>query len=306
MSALEKNKRAPLGRGLSSLLGDQDSNEDVGNYRMISISLVHANEDQPRKQFSNDKLDELVASVREKGVLSPILVRDMPGHDGHYEIIAGERRWRASQLAGLDEVPVIVKDVTDVEAMEIALIENVNREDLTILEEAEGYQRLMTACGHTQESLAKVLGKSRSYIANSMRLLQLPNDVKDMLNDGRLSAGHARTLVTMPEDQAIMYAQKATEEKLTVRDVEKLVSDSKKMNRIEKAVEKGVERGAKQAIDETEKTDIRSLEKTLSEKLGLDVKISHKKGDKGDIVIRYQSLDDLDHVCHLITSATEH
>ena len=213
-------KKMGLGKGLSTLLGDDNELSTETVMFLKTLSLLPS-PFQPRKNFANDSLADLAQSIEEKGILQPVLVRKKK--DGNYEIIAGERRWRAAKQAGLQEIPVIVKDFADKEALEVALIENILRENLNPLEEAEGYRRLMDEFKNTQEQLAKALGKSRSYIANSLRLLNLPAEVKEMLASGLLSAGHARSLITAANPKEL--AQKIINAGLTVRQTEKLSKD---------------------------------------------------------------------------------
>lgn len=276
-----------LGRGLAALLGDIAEPEaavlsERSGSRRVPIEFVKPNPRNPRRSFAEADLAELAVSVREKGIVQPILVRPARQQANAYEIIAGERRWRAAQRAGLHEVPVIVQDVSDKEALELAIIENVQRADLNALEEATGYEQLIAEFGYTQQDLGQVIGKSRSHVANTMRLLKLPEKVKDYLRDGRLTAGHARALVSAEDPEGI--ATRIVEEGLTVRDAEALAQAPK-------AVEPP--KPAKREKD----ADTRALEKTLSDLLGLAVTIDHKENVGGAVKIQYRSLEQLDEVC---------
>ena len=294
------NERKALGRGLDALFGDK--NEDVlsvtgqnrhaaGNLlksqKNMAIGNLRANPQQPRRIFDEDALIQLTESIKEHGVLQPILVRPILGEAGQYEIIAGERRWRASQRAKLHEVPVIIQDFTDLEVLEIGLVENLQRSDLTPLEEAEGYQRLMDEFGHTQEKLAQAMGKSRSHIANTLRLLKLPQKVKDLVNSGDLSAGHARALLMAndPENMADMIVNS----RMSVRDLEKQLSDQKK-GKEKKETSKTV------APTPVRDSNTAALERDLTNHIGLKVNINHQKTGQGQLVINYQNLDQLDEV----------
>src|SRR3954468_5299571 len=235
---MDQNKRrSNLGRGLNALFGEAAPEDfepgEKGKQKHLPIEFVTPGRFQPRRKFDQEAIQSLVDSVRERGVLQPLLVRQHPDDGSIFEIIAGERRWRAAQLAGLHQVPVVIRELTDREALEIALIENIQRQDLTALEEAEGYKRLMDEFGHTQEVLAKALGKSRSHIANMLRLLTLPLQVKQMVQDGSLTAGHARALLSV--DDPVTTAQQVIEKGLNVRQVEQLVRESHGSTRDEPA-----------------------------------------------------------------------
>jgi len=292
----KKTKQRGLGRGLSALMADVSDtapSSDAAPRRpdlFVPIEKVAANPDQPRRTFEKDALNDLAASIREKGVIQPLIVR-VKG-DG-YEIVAGERRWRAAQIAKLHEIPVLVREFDDTEVLEIAIIENVQRADLNPVEEAAGYDQLMVKFGHTQEKLAEVLGKSRSYIANSVRLLQLPEDVRAFLRDGKLSAGHARALITAEDPGAL--AQQVVKKGLSVRETERLAK---------KAAENIFSEGSKPAPPKPEKdADTKALEGDLSANLGMKVAIDHKPGQEaGTISIRYGSLDQLDALCRILSS----
>ena len=260
---------------------------------MVPIEQVVANPDQPRRRFDADLLDDLAASIKEKGIIQPLIVRRKG--DG-YEIVAGERRWRAAQKAGLHRIPVVIRDFDDTEVLEIAIIENIQRADLNPVEEAAGYVQLMNKFGHTQEKLAEALGKSRSHIANTMRLMQLPEAVQNFVTEGKLSAGHARSLITAKDPIAL--AKKVIAGDLSVRDTEKLVrkaaavpSDGDGITR--KPVRKASEKTA----------DTRALEGDLSANLGMTVSVDHQDGaESGAITISYKTLDELDELCRILTT----
>jgi ParB family chromosome partitioning protein len=253
--------------------------------RLLPVERLRPGKFQPRRRFDEDRIQDLVESIREKGVLQPILVR-RDGEDG-YEIIAGERRWRAAQLAQLHEVPAIVNDLSDREAAEVALVENLQRQDLSPLEEAEGYRRLMDEFDHTQEDLAKAVGKSRSHVANTMRLLGLPDPVKGMLDDGRLTAGHARALLVA--DDTIGLAQQVVARGLNVRQTEKLVQDCAKPKK-----------KAAASAQAPKDPDTAALERDLAALLGLKVTIKfHGKG--GELTIAYGNLEQLDDILHRLS-----
>jgi ParB family chromosome partitioning protein len=248
----------------------------------VPIELVRRNPDQPRRHFAQDDIDTLAASVREKGVLQPILVRPAPGVAGEYQIVAGERRWRAAQAAGLREVPVVIRDFDDAETLEIAILENVQRADLNPIEEAGGYRALMERFGRTQEQVAQAVGKSRPHIANTVRLLNLPQDVQDHLAEGRLSAGHARALATAEDPSAL--AREVIERGLNVRETEALAK-----------APPAADRPAPPAKGRKD-IDTLALEKRLSDALGLTIEVNDK-GGKGQLVVRYATLEQLEDVC---------
>jgi ParB family transcriptional regulator, chromosome partitioning protein len=284
-------RRASLGRGLSALFGDAE--EDYAALdkvqspgKTVPIELVRPGRYQPRHNFDPEAMESLVASIREKGILQPLLVRRDPDIAGEYELVAGERRWRAAQIAGLHEVPVVVRDLADRDALEIALIENVQRQDLTPLEEAEGYRRLMDEFQHTQEDLARSVGKSRSHVANMMRLLALPDSVKELMDRGDLTAGHARALLTAADPEYL--AEEVVKRGLNVRQTEDLA-------RGDKAKREGGEVAAPVAPPRGRDPDLANLEEEISGRIGLKVAIS-PKGKRGMITIHYQSLDQLDEV----------
>jgi ParB family transcriptional regulator, chromosome partitioning protein len=281
---MAEETRPRLGRGLAALIGDAgDESAAVARTRAqkkVPIAFLRPNPRNPRRNFKEAELEDLTLSIREKGIIQPILVRTLPGLADTYEIIAGERRWRAAQRAGLHDVPILTVEADDRQALELAIIENVQRTDLNALEEAMGYQQLEREFDYSQNELAKVIGKSRSHVANTLRLLNLPEKTKKLLADGAISAGHARALLTIAEADAI--AERIVAQGLSVRDVEKLT-------------QKAAGRAARKA-EEDKDSDTRALEKTLSNALGLFVTIAHR-GDAGEVRIRYKSLDQLDELC---------
>ncbi len=282
----EGSKRHGLGRGLSALLGEDAQDyatlDRVKSSKEVPIERLRPGKYQPRRRFDPDEIAELVASVRERGILQPILVRRIgEGSDESYEIVAGERRWRAAQQAQLHQVPVVIKEFSDADALEVALVENLQRQNLTPLEEAEGFRRLMDEFGHTQERLAKALGKSRSHLANTLRLLGLPDEVKALVDDGKLTAGHARAILSSPDPIAL--AQRAVRQNLNVRQVEQLVQEAGPKP---KSTAAPAEKNA----------DIRALEHDITGALGLPVAIQHR--DKGgEVRVRYTTLEQLDEIC---------
>jgi ParB family chromosome partitioning protein len=278
------SKKPHLGRGLSALLGGEETPADLGPQRSMAIDLLHPGRYQPRGRFAPEDLQALAQSVKENGILQPILVRPHDKLAGHFEIVAGERRWRAAQLAQLHEVPIIVRGLDDRSTLEIALIENVQREDLTPLEEAEGYARLMAEFDYTQETLAERIGKSRSAIANLLRLRGLPEAVRNMMNDGKLSVGHARALIGAADPLAL--ANEIVAKDLNVRQAELLAKKQKP--------EPAKKKGAASPAGEKD-ADTRALERDLSLKLGLKVEVQFD-GKGGRLVLHYSSLDQLDGV----------
>lgn len=286
-------KAKGLGRGLSALLGETSFEPEgmAGEYnpQTLPIEFLKANPNQVRKVFDDNIIEELAASIREKGVLQPLIVRPIEGQTNLYEIVAGERRWRAAQKAALHELPVIIKNLDDREAFELSLIENIQRADLNPIEEAMGYRALIDQFQHTQEELAGVVGKSRSHITNSLRLLSLPEQVLEMIGDGSLSAGHARTLIGI--DNLVTVAKKVVEKGLSVRQTEALVRALKSPQS-----ERG--RSAQSSSKKREKDpDILALEKKIAESLGLSVSIEHHDNEGGRIEVSYKSLEQLDEVC---------
>jgi len=286
-------KPTRLGRGLAALIGDMATLEGArlvdssGGIKRLPVDFIVANRRNPRRDFDPDQLEELTSSIREKGVMQPLLVRPTTDDPNIFEIIAGERRWRAAQRAGLHEVPVIVREVDDKESLELAIIENVQRADLNPLEEAQGYGQLMEQFAYTQQDLAQVIGKSRSHVANTLRLLKLPHDVRDMLARGELTAGHARALITA--DDPLALARRIIGGGLSVRAAEALSQ--------KEAPERRRGRGGGAAAAPTEKdADTAALEKRLSDALGLGVSVDHRD-DGGRLEIRYTSLEQLDNIC---------
>ena len=271
---MENRLKKGLGRGLSSLLGDSTKKVETNK---VSIKDLIRNKFQPRKYFNKENLSELTDSIKEQGVIQPIVVRPSKSEEGKYEIIAGERRWLASQNAGLHEVPVVVLDVDDVKSLEFAIVENVQRQDLNPIEEAKGYQKLVDDFGYNQEKLSKFIGKSRSYIANSLRLLSLPAEVLTMVETGNLSAGHARSLIGL--NNCVDVAKKIIQKKLSVRQSEVLVRQY---------------RDKKFKIVSKKDANILDLQKELEAKTGLSVSINNKKNNSGIISFEYRDLDQLD------------
>lgn len=282
----EEAARSRLGRGLAALIGDVGEEaaavDRLRATRKVPIEFLRPNPRNPRRVFKDEELQELADSIRERGVIQPIVVRTVAGQADAYEIIAGERRWRAAQRAGLHEVPVHLVEVGDREALELAIIENVQRADLNPLEEALGYQELIEQYGYTQVDLAKVIGKSRSHVANTIRLTKLSDRVQGYLRDGRLTAGHARALLTHEDPDRI--AIDIVEKGLNVRQVEALAQENKPR------------RAPEMRDARLPDADTAALEKALSDALGMSVSVVHK-GDAGEVRIKYRSLDQLDEVC---------
>jgi len=280
----EEASRSRLGRGLAALIGDvgaESSVERPRGQRKVPTGALRPNARNPRRIFANAEIDELAASLRERGIIQPIVVRPVRGVADAYEIIAGERRWRAAQRAGLHEVPVVVIEATDEEALQLAIIENVQRTDLNPLEEAEGYRALMRDFSHSQDDVARMIGKSRSHVANTLRLQTLPDRVKEHIQSGRLSAGHARALVGHHDAERL--AEEIVARGLNVREVEALARE---------AVHRGGAPAGKTAA-KRKAADTVALEKRLSDALGLVVSIDHR-GEKGVVSIRYRNLEQLD------------
>jgi ParB family chromosome partitioning protein len=279
--------RSRLGRGLAALMGDvgeETKTTDKGrNQRPVPIEFLRPNPRNPRRHFAETELDELAASMRERGIIQPIVVRPVKGATDSYEIIAGERRWRAAQRAGLHVVPIVPLDVSDDEALQLAIIENVQRADLNPLEEAAGYQALISEFEHSQDAIAKMVGKSRSHVANTLRLLKLPQSVQAYIGEGKISAGHARMLVGQPDPERL--AREIVERGLNVRQVEAMAQE--RAHASGKSV-KARARGTKDA-------DTAALEKRLSDALGLAVTIDHR-GQGGVLTIRYRGVEQLDEV----------
>lgn len=281
-----------LGRGLAALIGEMDqpvaapgAKPSVNPDRAVPIEFVSRTARNPRRYFDESELQDLAGSIRQHGIVQPVVVRTVAAD--RYEIIAGERRWRAAQLAGLVEIPVIVRDVDDRTALELAIVENVQRSDLNPLEEALGYDQLIAEHGYTQNDLGEIIGKSRSHVANSLRLLKLPDPVRDMLAEGSLSAGHARALVSTPDPVAL--AKTIVSKGLSVRDAEKLAQNHIKAQTT----------GGLSAPKAEKDSDTLALERSLTDRLGLSVAINHK-GDGGQLRINYKSLDQLEQICRLL------
>jgi ParB family transcriptional regulator, chromosome partitioning protein len=275
----EELRRHALGRGLSALIGDEAPAarpEMSRSTRTVPTAFLRPNRFQPRKSFAPQELQDLANSVREKGVLQPILVRPVAGEANAFEIVAGERRWRAAQMAMLHDVPVVVREMADGEALELAIIENVQREDLNAIEEASAYHELMDRFAYTQDRLAQEVGKSRSHIANTIRLLRLPETVKAMIREGKLSAGHARTLIGAADPEARAHD---------------IIRDALNVRQAEQRSKAKSGRGRKEVLKDA---DTRALEESLSNNLGLKVQISHKGDKGGELRVAYRSLEQLD------------
>ncbi|MGP3696648.1 ParB/RepB/Spo0J family partition protein [Rhodobacter sp. NSM] len=290
----KKMERRGLGRGLSALMADIQVEAEAGQGAgrradlLVPVEKLVPNPNQPRRDFGPEALEDLAASIRQKGVIQPLIVRPIPETD-RYEIVAGERRWRASQLAQVHELPVIVREFDDTEVLEVAIIENIQRADLNAVEEAMGYRQLMDRFGHTQEKLAEALSKSRSHIANLLRLLQLPDDVQSWLREGKLTAGHARALITTPN--ASDLARQVIARNLSVRDTERLARGTAEKRR------PNTPRGGRE-----KDADTRALEADLSANLKMAVTIDHEPGgESGRLSIRYNTLDDLDTLCRTLS-----
>jgi ParB family transcriptional regulator, chromosome partitioning protein len=287
-----KVEKKGLGRGLSALLADVNANEQPSLMRavtppdrMIPIEYIHPNPNQPRRTFDEKDLNDLANSIREKGVIQPLILRPLTDRPGEYQIVAGERRWRAAQIAERHELPAVIRDLSDAEVLELAIIENIQRADLNSVEEALGYRQLMDRFGHTQEKLAEALGKSRSHIANLLRLLALPEPVLEMVRAGQLSAGHARTLVTVANPEQL--ARQIVVKDLSVRQAEQMARTI------------GDRKSRQKARPESQKdADTRALESDLSATLRMEVLINHRPGSQtGELRIRYSTLEELDSLC---------
>jgi ParB family chromosome partitioning protein len=294
-----KDKKRGLGRGLSALMADvdlgpaeDDAPQNASADRVVPVEKLHPNPDQPRRVFDEALLDDLAASIAEKGVIQPLIVREHPSKAGEFEIVAGERRWRAAQRAQVHEVPVILRTFDDLEVIEIAIIENIQRADLNPIEEAAGYQQLIERFGHTQEQMAQALGKSRSHITNLMRLLKLPDLIKDEVQKGQLSMGHARALLTA--DDPLRLAKEVVAKGLSVRETEK---------RAKKPADGAAGRASGSSGGAPAKdADTRALEGDLSAQLGFPVSITHKPGgESGKLVLSYQTFEQLDDLCRKLT-----
>ncbi|SDD46659.1 chromosome partitioning protein, ParB family [Paracoccus isoporae] len=291
---MSQNKRSSLGRGLSALMADLQTDETTEDQPrsgtlVVPTEQIAPNPDQPRRVFDQAALAELADSIRHRGVIQPLIVRRHPQDDNLYQIVAGERRWRAAQIAQLHELPVLVREFSDAEMLEVAIIENIQRADLNAIDEAASYRQLMTRFGHTQERLAEALGKSRSHIANLLRLLNLPDQIQEWVREDKLSAGHARALVTAENATAI--ARKIIEKDLSVREVESLVRGDKpaRLSRPRGAAEKDA--------------DTRALEGDLSATLKMRVQIKPVGHDGGQVVITYKDLDQLDTLCQVLAGS---
>jgi ParB family chromosome partitioning protein len=292
-----------LGRGLSALLGEAAAEVPVvaeagavavenAAVREAPIELLRRNPDQPRKVFSEAEIDELSASIREKGVLQPILVRPAPNAPGEWQIVAGERRWRAAQKAGLRAVPIVVRELDDLEVLEIGIVENVQRADLNAMEEALAYKALMDRFGRTQDAVAQVVGKSRSHVANTLRLLALPEEVREHVMHGRLSAGHARAVATSPDPAAL--AERVISGGLSVRQAETLARET--LSRPKRDVVRSSKGGVGLTPTEAKSADTQALEQDLSDALGLPVFVEDKDG-RGFLLVKYTTLEQLDELC---------
>jgi len=295
----EKPRSRGLGRGLSALLGEGEavdaaresegaSARSVGGVKLLPIEYLQPNPDQPRKSFNEAELAELAESIADKGLLQPLLVRPLSGPDERYQIVAGERRWRAAQRANLHEAPCIVRELTDRETLEIAIVENVQRSDLNPVDEARALKQLVETFGHTQEDVARAVGKSRAHVANMLRLLALPRGVLARLEAGALSAGHARAVATAADPDAL--AERIVNEGLSVRAAEKLARDAAGRT----------ERKSGGAAPEPKDADTRALEADLAARLGLEVDIRHA-GEQGEIRVKYATLEQLDEVCRRLS-----
>ena len=296
MADMKKNRG--LGRGLSALMADvgpertSSSSSSARPDLIVPVEKVFPNPDQPRRSFTDEHLRDLSASIKAKGIIQPLIVRKRSTGNGEYEIVAGERRWRAAQMAQLHEIPVLVRDFTDTEVLEVAIIENIQRADLNPVEEAAGFRQLMDKFGHTQGKLAEELGKSRSHIANLLRLLHLPSDVQELLVEGRLSAGHARALITSDDPSGL--AKQVVAQGLSVRATEALAKkkDDGGSSSTTRSKSTGSEKDA----------DTKALENDLSAALGLSVQVDHKAGgESGQVTIKYASLDQLDEICRILS-----
>jgi ParB family chromosome partitioning protein len=299
----DKPRNRGLGRGLSALLGEGEavdaardmeggarmSDQSGSGVRTIPIELIEPNPEQPRKSFNEAELAELSESIAEKGLIQPLLVRPLDGATERYQIVAGERRWRAAQKARLHEAPCIVRELTDRETLEIAIVENVQRSDLNAVEEARALRQLVETFGHTQEDVARALGKSRAHVANTLRLLALPDFVLDRLAAGEISAGHARAVATAPDPAALV--SEIIEKGLSVRAAEALARRSS--GRSER-------KGSAIAPQPEKDADTRALESDLADRLGLPVEISHA-GERGEVKVRYASLEQLDEICRRLS-----
>jgi ParB family chromosome partitioning protein len=275
-------------------VGDEMAVVDRGRgQRRVPVEFLRPNPRNPRKHFAEAELDDLAASIRERGIIQPIVVRSLPNLADAFEIIAGERRWRASQRAGLHEVPIVIIDADDRTSLEFAIVENVQRADLNALEEAAGYDRLLTEFGYSQSDLATIIGKSRSHVANTLRLLKLPQSVQTMLSNGDLTAGHARALLGVKDPEAA--ARRIIDKGLNVRDVERLARE-------EEAAPSASGGAPRKAVDKD--PDTRALEKALEDVLGLKVTIDHR-GQGGEVRLKYKTLEQLDSLCRALRTSAD-
>jgi ParB family chromosome partitioning protein len=278
---VDSNKiKKGLGRGLSSLIGESTLDTNINK---LPISDLMSNKFQPRKIFDEESLQDLTNSIKERGIIQPIIVRMSADYDSKYEIIAGERRWLAAQKAGLHEVPVVITNVNDLKSLEFAIVENVQRNDLNVIDEARGYQRLIDEFSYDQEKVAQFIGKSRSHIANFLRLLHLPNEVLKLIEDKKLSAGHAKILVGL--DNVVFIAKKIIEKKLSVRQTENFVKTFKKIINTSKPVKD---------------SNVKNLESSITQKIGLNVSIKNKKNNKGSIVFEYNDIEQLNKIIEIV------
>lgn len=293
-----KEKRRGLGRGLSALMADVDTagaeaipTTAQPSDKRVPIEKIHPNPDQPRQQFDEDAIHELAESIKERGVLQPLIVRPHPTKSGEYEIVAGERRWRASQRANIHELPVVIREFSDTEVLEVAIVENVQRSDLNPIEEAMGYNMLIERFGHTQDKVAKALGKSRSHIANLIRLLALPTEILEFVRKGDLSMGHARALLTADDPHGL--AAQVIKEGLSVRETER---------RAKKPQASEVKDAAPSPKKVSKDADTQALEGELSAHLGMKVSISHIAGTEGGkLMVSYKDFDQLDELCRMLS-----
>ena len=286
---MSNQKKRGLGRGLSALFGDakatEKNHEDNATNQKVLIGDLGRNPYQPRINFDADKLNDLSASIKQNGIIQPIAVRKSLNDSSKYEIIAGERRWLAAQKAGLHEVPIIILDLTDSESLEVAIVENIQREDLNSIEEAKGYKRLINDFRYDQDKVAKLMSKSRSHISNTLRLLTLPADVISMIEEGQITAGQARPLIGLSDPSSI--AEAIYRKKMSARDVEKFVKHKKNVNQNSTSTDANIE----------------SIEKKLEEHLGLKVTINNKKNNSGKVTVEYKDLSQFDMLNKLLSSS---
>ena len=281
-----KNNRG-LGRGLSALFGEvteaplPQTKSKAGSVREISVTLIKPNPNQPRRTFDQEELESLAETIKEHGIVQPIVVRPSPNQLGEYEIIAGERRWRAAQIVGLTEVPTVEKDYDDLETLKIAIIENLQRQNLNAIEEALAFSQLMDRFGYNQQAIATSIAKSRVYVTNTLRLLALPKEVQEMVKEGKLTAGHARA--ALAADDPTAAAAEMIKGNLSVRDAEKLVTTPKTTKNVSRETSRN--------------TDVEALENDLADALGLGVKLKHNNNNSGSIMISYGTLEQLDDIC---------